>query len=58
MLALRLKAPDAARLDAEVQARGLVRSDYLRAVILDALDNAEPDAGKLPAGQRPRSLTL
>lgn len=40
---VRLKVPDRARLYAAAAGRGLAVSDYLRAVILDALD-ADPNA--------------
>lgn len=38
LLHVRLKAPDAQRLDAELDARGLVVSDYLRTLILSDLN--------------------
>lgn len=44
-IAVRIKVPDARRLDAALASRGLRPSDYLRGLILrdlDALDNGTP----------------
>ena len=40
LLHVRLKAPDADRLTAALDSRGLVVSDYLRSLILSDLDTA------------------
>ena len=44
IVAVRLKTPDRARLFDVAAGRGLVVSDYLRGLILDALDAAAPAA--------------
>ena len=38
MVATRLKVPDAKRLEAVVEARGLDTSGYVRAILLDAIE--------------------
>lgn len=60
VVACRLKSPDAARLAAVLNARGIGISDWLRTVALDALDAADgtPGGSVCTAVSLPSSLAV